>query len=214
MYRYTYRCPKLRLDLHSQKTISLLVTITWSLNIQLDKLVYRSDLETWILGYFPSKCLNSTAINFFLLELSTLIIRKFTISRRIDITLQTIVKYLREITMYSAFILGCAYDKSTINFIGDVYCPNTNFSGKPCRDKKTSASLGRKDFQCPECACVCQERKILFTDQTNFFFLSLGRGVFFFKWSPKSIQHVIGEMSFVLASIVSTERNANLLTVT
>ena len=68
-YRFPYRTPKLRLDLQNQKTISLLITITISLNIQIDKFVYHSDLETTILVYFPSKKLNYTAINLFLQKL-------------------------------------------------------------------------------------------------------------------------------------------------
>ena len=91
-YRFPYRSPKLRLDLYSQKTISLLITIKVSLNIQIDKFVYHSDSETTILAYFPSKSLNYTAINLFLQKLSTLTILKFTISTRTDFTLQTSVK--------------------------------------------------------------------------------------------------------------------------
>ena len=79
-YRFPYRSPKLRLDLQSQKTISLFITITISLNIQIDKFVYHSDLKTTILVYSPSKSLNSTVINLFLQKLSTLTIVKFTIS--------------------------------------------------------------------------------------------------------------------------------------
>ena len=66
-----HRSPKLRLDLKSQMTISLFITITISLNTQKDKIVYHSDLETTILAYFPSKSLNYTAINLFLQKLST-----------------------------------------------------------------------------------------------------------------------------------------------
>ena len=90
--RFPYRNRKLRLDLQSQKTISLLFTITISLNIQIDKFVYHSVLETTILAYFPSKSLNYTAINLFLLILSTLTIVKFIISTRTGITLKTSVK--------------------------------------------------------------------------------------------------------------------------
>ena len=64
-YRFPYRSPNLRLDIQSQETISLLITITISLNIQVDKFVNHSDLETTILAYFPSKNLNYTAINLF-----------------------------------------------------------------------------------------------------------------------------------------------------
>ena len=42
-YRFPYRSTKLRLDLQSQKTIFLLITITISLNILIDKFIYHSD---------------------------------------------------------------------------------------------------------------------------------------------------------------------------
>ena len=66
--------------------------ITISLDIQIDKFVYHSDLETTLLVYSPSKSLNYTAINLSLQKLSTLTIVKFTISTRTDITLQTSMK--------------------------------------------------------------------------------------------------------------------------
>ena len=153
-YIFPYRRPTLRLDLQSQKTISLLITITISLNIQKDKFVYHSDSGTTILVYFSSKSLNYTAINLFLQKLSTLTIVKFTISTKTDITLQTIVKLSRAITMCSAFTPDCGYDKSTIILIGDVFCPNTKCLGKICLHKKTFQSLGRSDYQCPQCG-VC-----------------------------------------------------------
>ena len=56
--KFHYQNPKLRLDLQSQKTISLLIAKTISLNIQINKFVYRSELETTILASFPSKSLN------------------------------------------------------------------------------------------------------------------------------------------------------------
>ena len=74
VYRYPYRHSKLRLDLRSQKTILLLNTTTISLNLQIHKFVYRSDLETTILAYFPSRSLNNTAINLFSEKLSNLTI--------------------------------------------------------------------------------------------------------------------------------------------
>ena len=193
-YRFPYRNPYLRLDLKSQKTVSLLITITISLNIQIDKFVYHSDLETAILAYFPSKSLNYTAINLFLQKLSNLTIVKFTISTKTDITLQTSVKYLKAIAMCSAITLDCGYDNSTIIFIGDVYCPNTNCLGKLCQNKKTFQPLGRSDYQCPQCGSVCQVRNFRFEDQTNSFFLSLGQGVYIFEESPKSVQGDIGDV--------------------
>ena len=45
LYIFHYQSPKLRLDLQSQQTNSLFITITISLNIQIDKFIYRSDLE-------------------------------------------------------------------------------------------------------------------------------------------------------------------------
>ena len=46
----------------------------------------------------------------------------------------------------------------------------------------------------PQCASVCQVRNILFEDQTNSFFFSLGQGVSIFEANPKSIQQVIGDV--------------------
>ena len=100
-------------------------TIPISLNIQIDKFVYHSYLETTIFAYFPSKSLNYTAIILFLRKLSTLTIAKFTICTRTDIMLQTSMKYLRAITLCSAFTPDSGYNNSTIILIGDEYCPNT-----------------------------------------------------------------------------------------
>ena len=126
--------------------------------------------------------------------MSILNIAKFTISTRTDITLQTSVKQLRAITMCSAFTPDCGYDNSTIFLIGDMYCPNTKWSGKLCMHKKTFQSLGRSDYRCPQCASVCQVRQINFEDQTNSFFLSLGQVVYSFEETPKSIQDNFGDV--------------------
>ena len=88
----------------------------------------------------------------------------------------------------------CAYDNSTIILIGDVYCPNIKCSGRLCLHKKTFESLGRSDYQCPQCGSVCQVRNITFEDQINSFFLSLGQGVHIFKERSKSVQEVIGDV--------------------
>ena len=164
------------------------------MNIQLDKFVYHSYLETTILVYFPSESLNYRIINLFLQKLSTLTIVKFTISTRTDITLQTSVKWSRAITMCSAFAPDCGYDNSTIILIGDLFCPNTKCLGKLCLHKKTFQFLGRSDYQCPQCGSVCQVRNIPFEDQTKSFLLSLGQGVYIFDESPKSFQDVIGDV--------------------
>ena len=114
--------------------------------------------------------------------------------------------------MCSAFTPDCGYDNSTIILIGNVYCPNTKCSGRPCLHEKTFQSLGRSDYQCPQCGSVCQVRNIPFEDQRNSFFLSLGQGVYIFEGTQNQFKMLL-EMSILLASIVSRERNANLLVV-
>ena len=106
----------------------------------------------------------------------------------------TSVTFLRAITMCSAITPNCGYDNSTTVLIGDVYCPNTKCLGKLCVQKKTLESLGGSDYQCPQCASVCQVRNIPFEDQTNSFFLSLGQGVYIFEENPKSVQDVLGDV--------------------
>ena len=98
--------------------------------------------------------------------------------------------------MCSAFTHDCGYDNSTIILIGDVYCPNTKCLCKFYPHKKTFQSLGRSEYQSPQCGSVCQVRSILFEDQTNSFFLSLGQGFYVFEESPKSVQGVIGEVYY------------------
>ena len=96
--------------------------------------------------------------------------------------------------MCSAFTTGCGFDNSTIFLIGDVFCPNTKCLRKLCLHKKTFQSLGRSEYQCPQCASVCQVRNIPFEDQTFSFFLSFGPWVYIFEEDPKSIQDVIGDV--------------------
>ena len=165
-----------------------------SLNIQIDKFVHRSDLQTTLLAYYPSKSLNSTAIDLYLQKLSTLTIVKFTISTRTDKRLPTSVKQSRAITMCIAFTTDSGYDNRTILLIGDVYCPSTKCLGELCLHKKTFQPLGRSDYQYPQCGSVCQVRNTPFDDQTNFFFMSLGQGVYIFGKIPKSVQDVIGDV--------------------
>ena len=96
--------------------------------------------------------------------------------------------------MCCAFTPDCGYDNSSINLIGHVFCPNTKCLGKICLQKKFFQSLGRSNYQCPQCGSVCQLRNIPFEDQTNSFFLSLGQGAYIFEESPKSVQDVIGDV--------------------
>ena len=100
----------------------------------------------------------------------------------------------------------CAYDNSTIILIGDVYCPNAKCLGKVCLHKKTFQSLGRSDYQCPQCGSVCQVRNIPFEEQINSFFLSLGQGVYIFEERPKSVQEVIGDVYCPAKSCLNREK--------
>ena len=111
---------------------------------------------------FSIKSLNNTVINSFSEKLSTWVTAKSNISTRIDFLLPTSVTSLRAITMCCAFTPDCGYDNSTIILIGDVYCPNTKRLGKLFLHKKTIQSLGRSDYQCPQCSSVCQVRNIPF----------------------------------------------------
>ena len=96
--------------------------------------------------------------------------------------------------MCSAFTSDCGFDNSTIILIGDVYCRNTKCSGKLCLHKNTFESLGRSNYQCPQCASLCQVRNIPFEEHLNSFFLSLGQGVYVFEATPKSIEDVIEDV--------------------
>ena len=114
--------------------------------------------------------------------------------------------------MCSASAADCGYDNSANIFIGDVYCSNTKCLGKLCLHKKTFQSLGRSNYQCPQCASVCQVRNIPFEDQRNSFFLSLEQGFTFLRRVQSQFKMLL-EMCIVLASIVPTERNAILLVI-
>ena len=79
---------------------------------------------------------------------------------------------LRAIKMCTAFTPDCGYDISTIILFGDVYFPSKKCSCKFCLHKKVFQSLGRSEYQCPQCVSVYQVRIICFEDQTNSFFMS------------------------------------------
>ena len=115
--------------------------------------------------------------------------------------------------MRSAFTPYCGYDINTIILIGDAYCPNTKCSGRPClHKKKTFQSLGRSDCQCMHCASVCQVRNIPFKIKQIPFSCRLTKVFTFLKRVENQFKMLL-EMCIVLASNVSTERNANLLTI-
>ena len=54
-HRFPYRCPKLKLDLQSQKTISLLITITLALNTQIENSFIIPIWKQQFLHNFPQK---------------------------------------------------------------------------------------------------------------------------------------------------------------
>ena len=93
-----------------------------------------------------------------------------------------------------------------------MYCPNTKCPGKLCLLTKTFQSLGRSDYQCPQCASVCQVRNVPFEDQTNSFSCRLVKA-FTFLMRTRNQFKIFLEMCIVLVSIVPTERNAHLLVV-
>ena len=113
--------------------------------------------------------------------------------------------------MCSSFTPDSEYDQSTIILSGNVYCLNTKCSGKLCLHKKTFQSLGRSDYQCPQCKSVCQVRNIPFEDQTNSFSCRLFKGFTFLKRAQNQFK-ILLEICIVLASSVPTEKNTNLLT--
>ena len=112
--------------------------------------------------------------------------------------------------MCSAFTPDCGHDNSTTILIGDVCCPNTKSSGKLCLHKKTLQSLCGSNYQCLQCVSMCQVHNIPFEDQTNSF-CRLVKGFTFLKKVQSQFKML--ETSIVLASIVPTERTANLLAV-
>ena len=138
--------------------------------------------------------MNITVINSFLQKLSTWVIVKSNFSTRIDFLLLASAIILRAFTMCSAFTPDCGFDNSTIILTGDVYCPNEKCLGKLCLHKRTFQSLGRSDYQCPQCGSVCQVCNIPFEDQTSCFFFSLGQAVYIFEEGTKSVQDVIGDV--------------------
>ena len=95
VYSFHNQNVNLRLGLQKQNTIFIKNNVNISKDVQIDKLVYRSDLETTNLASFPSKSFSYTVISSFLRNLSILTVAKFATSTRTDITLQTSMKWMR-----------------------------------------------------------------------------------------------------------------------
>ena len=114
--------------------------------------------------------------------------------------------------MCSAFIPDFGYNNGTIILIADVHCPITKCSGKIYQHKKSFHSLGRSDYRNPQCASVCQVRNTLSEIKRISFSCRLVKGFTFLKRVQSQFKMFL-ERSIVLASIVLTERNVNLLAV-
>ena len=65
-YNFHYGKAKMGLNLKSQQTIFLIISMTLSLNIQINIFVYGSDLEKANLASFPPKLLNYRVIGSYL----------------------------------------------------------------------------------------------------------------------------------------------------
>ena len=180
--KFHFRNPNLRLDLQKQKTVfSLIFTITIWLNIQIEKLVYRSDLETTILVSFLPKILNYTAISLLLEKLSTLIIAKFTTWTKSDFTLQT---KTRAITMCSVFTPDSRFDNSFIKYIVFEHT---------LRAEMTFESFNRSNNFSSQCRSLCQVSNIPIEEKTNWIFLKFARNICDLKEMKESIQGAIGD---------------------
>ena len=114
--------------------------------------------------------------------------------------------------MCSAFTTDCGYKNSTIILIGDVSCPNKKCSvDYACTKRLFNLSAeaiinARNARLCVRCAIfLLKIKKIPFSCR-------LGKGFTFLKRTQNQFKMLL-EMSIVLASIVPTERNANLLEV-
>ena len=115
--------------------------------------------------------------------------------------------------MCSAFTPDCGYDNSTTILIGDVYCPQiqsvwVNFAcTKRLFNLLAEAIINVRNVGlCARCAIfLLKIKQIPFSCRLVKGFTFLKRAQTLFKMSL--------EMSTVVASIVPTERNANLLTV-
>ena len=99
--------------------------------------------------------------------------------------------------MCGAFTHDCGYDNSTIDLTGDVFCPNTECSGK-LRLQKRLLNLSAE-------AIINARNARLFSKGAIFllkilkikpilFFLIFGKGVYSFEDSPKSVEEVIGDV--------------------
>ena len=130
-YRFPYRHTKLSLDLPSQETIFLLITITLSVNIEIDKFVYLPDLETTILAYlFSLQKLELHGNRFILTKIVNLKHREIHHLYKNWYYVAKTCEIIESNYNVYAFTPDCGYDNSTNTLNGGVYCPNTKCLGK------------------------------------------------------------------------------------
>ena len=67
-----------------------------------------------------------------------------------------------------------------------------------CVQEKTLQyfTIGRTEYQWPQCECMCQVLNISFEEQTNSVFLKFGQGMYVLEETKKSIQMLL-EMCIV-----------------
>ena len=159
---------------------------------------------------FPWKSLNITVINSFLQKLSTWVTVKSNISTRINFNLLRSVTFLRAILMYSAFTLIVCLPIAL--FFSLVTCIVQSVRGKFAWTKRlfnfsAEAIINiRLTRLCARCAnFLLKVKRIPFSCR-------LAKGFTFLERLQNHI-NMLFEMCIVLASIVSTERNAIPLTV-
>ena len=87
--------------------------------------------------------------------------------------------------MRSAYSPDSRYGNINIKLIGNVFCPSTICSGILCVQKKTSQSLDRSDYRCPQCESMCHMCNIPFAEQTTSLFSKLGQGIHVFEETQK-----------------------------
>ena len=75
--------------------------------------------------------------------------------------------------MCNNFKPDCRYGNRNNNLCGNVHCPNEMSCGSLCVQKKTfqSQSLGRNNYQCPQCTPSSQMRSIVCGKHANSFLL-------------------------------------------
>ena len=114
--------------------------------------------------------------------------------------------------MCSAFTPDCAYDNSAIINIGDVYCPNTKCLGKFAYTKRLF-NLSAETIINARNARLCVKYAMFFLKiEKTAFSCRLVQGFTFLKRVQNQFKMLL-EMCFFPVSIVSTERNVNVLVV-